>query len=69
MRWIADADKERIELARERSYMRDQSDIGDLLTEVLANVSRLEVAAPHPEPRIVPLTDAESRRSYPERYR
>jgi hypothetical protein len=66
MRWIADADKERIESARK--YANCDSVIAVLLDTVLENIASLEQEQPHPEPRIAVLSEAEKRKIYPERY-
>lgn len=40
----------------------------NLLTEVLDSIHALAQEQPHPEPRIVELSESEMRKIYPERY-
>ena len=77
MRWIADADRKRIEDALNNVRLtlgmsdgdKDRIDaVKSLLLEVLRNIERLEKVQTNPEPSIISLTENELRKIYPERY-
>lgn len=68
MRLISDEDKGRIERAFEFCKFDMPSSAEPLLSNVLANIKRLEVEQPNPEPRLAPISEAELRKIYPERY-
>ena len=78
MRHVSDDDKGRLEevldaledmqlLEPNQWYERNRlQDVIDLrVREVLANMDRLEQPAPHTEPRIVALTEADRKQCYP----
>lgn len=68
MRWIADEDKECIEMALDSCEQRAPGLAAVLLRSVLSNMRRLEVEQPAQPPHIVPLSDEQHRALYPERY-
>jgi L-amino acid N-acyltransferase YncA len=66
MRWIEDADKDRLIQARKHADCESVTAV--LLDTVLENMASLEKEQPHPEPRVAALSESERRKIYPERY-
>lgn len=77
MKWISDDDERKLREARKviaYTQVADDAEIErlqkayDLLAEVLDSIHALAQEQPHPEPRIVELSEDEMRKIYPERY-